>query len=132
MSTVANLLVQIKNAQAVGAAEVSVPFSKTIWAIAEVLKAKGFIANLEKKKKKLRRAEADWLELRLQYADGVGAINGIKLVSKSSRRIYAGKNELFPVRNGYGMAVLSTPRGIMTGEAARRAGVGGEILFEIW
>lgn len=132
MSTVPNLLVQIKNAQAVGAAEVSVPFSKLSYAIAEVLTRKGLIKAVEKKKKKLRKVEVDWLTIELKYTDGNGAITGLKLISKPSRRVYAGKAELYPVKSGFGFALVSTPRGVMTGVEARQAGLGGEVLFEVW
>lgn len=132
MITIANMLAQIKNAQAVGATEVAVPFSKLKLAIAQLLQAKGFLAAVESKKKKLKKVEVEWLNLKLKYQDGVGAIQGAKLISRSSRRVYAGKSEFFPVKSGYGIAVVSTPKGIMTGTEARQAAVGGEVLFEIW
>lgn len=132
MVTIADMLIQLKNAQAVGAAEVVLPFSKLKQAIAVLLQSNGFLAGVEQKQKTMRKAELPFLVLKLKYADGVGAIDGVKLISKSSRRVYAGKNQLFKVRSGQGLAIVSTPRGIMTGAAARQAGVGGEVLFEIW
>ncbi|MEK7506622.1 MAG: 30S ribosomal protein S8 [Patescibacteria group bacterium] len=132
MTTIANLLVQLKNAQAVGAENIAVPFSNLKLEIARILKDKGFIVEVEKKMRKARQAEIPYLQLKLKYTDGAGAINGIKLISKSSRRVYGGKLKLYPVKSGFGIAVVSTSKGLMTGQEARKAGVGGEILFEIW
>ena len=64
--------------------------------------------------------------------DGLGKIGSVKLVSKPSRRIYAGYRELRPVKSGLGLLVVSTPRGIMSGKEARKMKLGGEVLFEIW
>ena len=122
------MLAQIKNAQAAGREEVVVPFSKLKLAVAKILQTEGFLVGVEEKKKKAKKAELSYLHLALQP----GAINGVRLVSKPSRRIYAHAEELRKIRGGFGIAVISTSRGIMTGGAARRAGVGGELLFEIW
>lgn len=132
MATIANLLVQLKNAQAVGAENVAVPFSNLKLEIARILKDKGFIAEVEKKMRKARQAGIPYLQLKLKYTDSTGAISGIKLISKSSRRVYSGKHKLYPVKSGFGIAVVSTSKGLMTGQEARKAGVGGEVLFEIW
>jgi len=132
MSSIANMLVQLKNAQAAGLSNVTVPFSRMKFEIAKVLEKRGFIEEVEEKKKKMRKAEVPCLSLKLKYEDGVGAINGIKLVSKQSRRVYVQKADLKPVRSGYGILVVSTSKGLMTGDEARKAGLGGEALFEIW
>lgn len=132
MSPIANMLIQIKNAQAVNAESVSIPFSKLKFEIGKILKEKGFIESIEKKKKKMKKAEVEYLEVKLRFNDGAGAISGLRFVSKPSRRIYAGKEDLKSVRSGYGISVVSTAKGIITGEDARKAGVGGEVLFEMW
>lgn len=132
MNPIANMLVQIKNAQAAGAASVAVPFSNLKYNIAQMLKAHGFVTAVDKKKKKMNTAELPYLEITLKYDGREGAIGGIKLVSKSSRRMYAGKNDLYPVRSGFGFSVISTSKGLMTNTEARKAGMGGEVLFEIW
>ena len=132
MSPIANMLVQLKNAQARSQNEVVLPFSKMKFAIISILQERGFIESVEKKKKKTKKSEFDVLSVGLKYNDGVGAIDDIKLISKPSRRIYAGRGELKTVRSGYGMSVVSTSKGVMSGENARKAGLGGEILFEIW
>ena len=126
------MLIQIKNAQARGKSEAVLPFSKIKFGIAGILKNKGFIGNVDKRKIKTKKSEFDTLAVELKYNDGVGAIDGIKLISKPSRRIYARKVDLKPVKNGYGISVVSTSKGIMTGEDARKTGLGGEVLFEIW
>ena len=132
MSPIANMLVQIKNAQAVGHTEVMLPFSKMKYAIATILKDEGFLASVEQKQKKAKKAEIPYLALALKYVDDHGAINGIRLISKPSRRMYAGKDELPKVKSGYGISVVSTSKGIMTGAQARKEGIGGELIFEIW
>ncbi|MFH1769125.1 MAG: 30S ribosomal protein S8 [Parcubacteria group bacterium] len=132
MSPIANMLTILKNAQAVGIESVAVPFSRVKFDIANVLQEKGLIKSVEKKKRKGKKVEHDFLHIVLMYNDGVGVINGIKLMSKPSRRLYVKKGELHKVRQGYGIAIVSTSKGIMEGNNAKKAGVGGEIIFEIW
>lgn len=123
-----DVLVQLKNAQAVKKETVKLPYTKMDEAIVDVLVARGFLAGVERKGRGPKRI----LEIRLRYADGQGAIRGVKLVSKPSRRIYLGFRDMRPVRHGYGILLLSTPNGIMTNDEARKKRVGGEALFEIW
>jgi len=132
MSPIANMLIQIKNAQSARLENVAVPYSEIKFKIAEILAAKGFIESVEKKKRKAKKAEVAFISLKLKYNEGEDAIKGIKLISKPSRRMYAGKNDLKPVRSGYGLSVVTTPNGVMTGDDAKKAGVGGEVIFEIW
>ncbi len=122
------MLVQIKNAQAVGKTEVMIPFSILKFAIVSVLQKEGYVGNVEKKKKKAKKAEVPYLEVLLKP----DAIHGMHFISKPSRRMYAGKDEMQRVKSGYGISVISTSRGIMTGSEAHKAGIGGEVLFEIW
>lgn len=132
MSPIADMLTQLKNAQARGHNEAVLPFSKMKFAIVSILQEKGFVESVEKKKKKTKKSEFDTLSIKLKYNNGVGAIDDIKLISKPSRRIYAGSGELKSVRSGYGISVVSTSKGVMSGENAKKAGLGGEVLFEIW
>jgi small subunit ribosomal protein S8 len=132
MSPIANMLTQIKNAQSRGKEEVVLPFSKMTLGIAEILKNKGFVGSVEKKIRKMKKSEIGILGVELKYENGVGAISNIKLISKPSRRVYAGKDDLRPVRNGYGISIISTPKGLMTGDEARKMGIGGEIICEVW
>lgn len=126
------MLTQIVNAQARNHEEVSVPFSKMKYDIGEILKRRGFVNEVSKKKEKSHKVELDFIEVQLKYENGVGTITGFKMISKPSRRMYGGKRDLKPVRQGYGISVVSTSKGLMTGDEARKAGVGGEILFEVW
>jgi small subunit ribosomal protein S8 len=132
MDPIANMLTQIKNAQMVSADRTVLPFSKMKWKIASILKEAGYLSTVDRSKKKAVKAEHDYLELGLKYNDGAGAINGINIVSRPSRHMYAKTDELKPVRSGFGIAVVSTSKGIMTNKEARKEGVGGEVLFEIW
>jgi small subunit ribosomal protein S8 len=126
------MLSQLKNAQARGHAEVILPFSKIKFDIAEILKEKKFISEVEKRKRKTKKSEFDILAIILKYENGVGPITDMKMVSKPSRRMYSGKDKLQKVKNGYGISIISTSKGIMVGDDAKKAGVGGEVLFEIW
>ncbi|MEK7589233.1 MAG: 30S ribosomal protein S8 [Patescibacteria group bacterium] len=132
MDPIADMLSQIKNAQAVNRDHIVLPSSKIKVKIAAILKEAGYLANIEKKKKKAHKAEHDYLDVELKYTDGQGAINGLKLISKPSRHMYVKADEIKSVRSGFGVAVISTSKGIMTSKEARKQGLGGEILFEIW
>lgn len=124
-----DLLTRIRNGQAAKKKTVKVPFSRTDLEIAELLVLKGYLVKVEKKGRMPRRV----LEIELRYGeDGSGAIRDVRFVSVPSRRIYAGYRDLLPVRQGHGLAVLTTPKGIVTAQDARKQKVGGQILFEIW
>lgn len=97
-------------------------------AIAEKLKEAGFVANIEKKGKKVRKT----LDVTLKYESGKPTIHGVKRISKPGRRMYRSAKQVMPVRYGHGALVLSTPKGVLTDKEARTAKVGGEALFEIW
>lgn len=126
------MLAQIRNAQAAGHESAVLPFSKIKFEIAKILRDRGFLAEVEKKKQKGLKTEFEILSLKLKYKEGKGVISGAKMVSKPSRRVYTKKNELRQIRSGYGLAIVSTPKGLTTADQARKSGVGGEILFEIW
>ncbi len=132
MSPIANMLAQIKNAQSRGKEEVVLPFSKMTFSVAEILKTKGFVGGVEKKIRKMKKSDINILGVKLKYQNGAGAIEGIKMISKPSRRVYAGKDDLKPIKNGYGISVISTPKGLMTGDEAKKAGIGGEVICEVW
>jgi len=123
-----NLITQLKNAQAVKKESAKVVYSKRDEEVLEVLKRGGYIENFEKKGRGAKRI----LDVQLKYHDGRGVISGIKFISKPSRRFYTGYKEIKPSKSGYGIFVLSTPRGILTGREAKKIKVGGEMLFEIW
>lgn len=129
---ISDMLIRIKNAQAVGKEHVSVPASKAKARIVEILKEGGFVQGFEKRKAKSVKTEHEYLFIALKYNGREGAISDFKIVSKPSRHMYAGVKELKPVNSGYGMAVISTSKGIMSSKEARKQNLGGEILFEVW
>jgi small subunit ribosomal protein S8 len=123
-----NLLTQLKNAQAVKKESIKTSYSKMKEKILEVLKDNDYIENFERKGRGAKRV----LDIKLKYNNDGGVINGIKLISKPSRRLYIGYKDIRFVKSGYGLLILSTPKGILTGREARKTKVGGEALFEIW
>ncbi|MEZ4200240.1 MAG: 30S ribosomal protein S8 [Candidatus Paceibacterota bacterium] len=126
--SVGDFIIQLKNAGMVGKTTVSLPYSKLRHAIAEKLAVAGYVAGVEVKGKDIKKN----LEVTLKYDNGTHTINGVKRVSKPGRRLYAKVGEIYPVKFGKGHIILSTPAGILTGEEARQANVGGEQLFTIW
>lgn len=124
------MLVKIKNAQQARLDRVLIPFSKTKFAISQILHTAGFVGDIERRKKKIKKSEFSFIEIKLQDAQSL--ISGIKLISKPSRRVYIKKGEIKPVKSGYGLSVISTSKGLMTGAEARKVGLGGELIFEIW
>ncbi len=123
-----NLLTQIKNAQAVKKEDIKTSYTKMDENILEILKKNHYIESFDKKGRGPKRI----LDVQLKYEKGEGVINGIKFISKPSRRIYIGYKDVRPVKRGYGLLILSTPKGIITGKEARKMKVGGEALFQIW
>jgi len=118
--TVADMLTRIRNAQLARKQTVAMPVSKLKTAIANVLLSEGYIASVE--------AEGLSLTLGLKYYEGKPVIEQIKRVSRPGLRIYKSKDELAPVKQGLGVLIVSTNKGIMTDRAARAAGVGGEVI----
>ncbi len=128
MDQIANMVNMIKNAGRAEHEFVVVPYSKIKYAIGECLVKEGFLSSVTKKTKK----GFPTLELGLVYKDGKPKVTGVERVSKSSRRVYKGVKEIKPTRNGYGLMVLTTPKGILTDKQARKEMVGGEVLFKLW
>ncbi|KAF1689326.1 30S ribosomal protein S8 [Pseudoxanthomonas taiwanensis] len=122
---IADMLVRIKNAAAVGKPAVKLPSSKIKLAIANVLKDEGYVSDVRVIKGENNKAE---LEIVLKYFEGRPVIEQLQRVSRSGLRQYRGKNELPKVLGGLGVAIISTSNGIMTDAQARRAGIGGEVL----
>jgi len=121
---ISDMLVRLQNASRVGHTSVTLPFSAMKQSIAMVLKKEGYVADAAKKN--------NTLTLELIYKNGRPAINGVKRISKPSRRMYLGVRDVHQVKRGVGLLVLSTPAGILAGKEARAKRVGGEALFEIW
>lgn len=132
MDPIADMLTRISNAQAVGHVRVAVPFSNLKLQIANLLDAAGYLGGIERKKRKTKQSEVEYLDIALKYDDGQGAISGMRIMSRPSRHLYMKASAIRPIRSGYGMAIISTSKGVMTSQEARKAGLGGEVLFEIW
>jgi small subunit ribosomal protein S8 len=129
MDKIANMIITMKNASMVSKETVVVPFSNIKYAIAQCLKEQGFIVNVSKKTEK---NNVPVLEIQLAYTPEGPKIHDVKRMSKQSRRMYSGAKELRPVKNGHGITVLSTPKGILSDKQARKEMVGGEVLFTMW
>jgi small subunit ribosomal protein S8 len=125
---ISNMLTQIRNAQMVKKEAISIPYSDLNFEVARVLKEKGFLKEVDKKGRKNKKK----LEIALRYQDGVPAISGIKKVSKSSQRVYKGYQEIRKIKGGYGISVISTSKGVMADEEAKKKKAGGEIICEVW
>ncbi|MDI6592064.1 MAG: 30S ribosomal protein S8 [Patescibacteria group bacterium] len=125
---ITDLLNRIRNAQAVFHPTVDIPFSNLKYEIAKILEKEGFVKKIEKKGRKIKRK----IEIILKYDGKIPAISGLKRVSKPGQRIYKSCKDLKPVKGGYGIAIVSTSKGIMTDKEARKQKLGGEVLCEIW
>jgi small subunit ribosomal protein S8 len=126
---IADLLTRIRNAQMAGHSAVNIPHSNFKMSIVRLLKNEGFIEGYIETP---GRCDGK-IKVFLKYGnDSKGTIRGIDRVSKPGRRVYVGKDEIPRVRNGLGVMILTTPRGLLTDHQARTAGVGGEIVCKVW
>ncbi len=121
---IADMLTRIRNAQHRRKVSVTMPSSKQKEAICRVLAEEGYIEGFEVE----REGNKAFLTIRLKYFEGRPVIEHIQRVSKPSRRIYKGKDELPKVQGGLGIAIVTTPKGVMTDKAARKQGFGGEVI----
>ncbi|MGE0097899.1 MULTISPECIES: 30S ribosomal protein S8 [unclassified Hydrogenophaga] len=121
---IADMLTRIRNAQMVEKASVSMPASKVKAAIAQVLKDEGYIDGFQVKSTDGKNE----LEIALKYYAGRPVIERIERVSRPGLRVYRGRNAIPQVQNGLGVAIVTTPQGVMTDRKARATGVGGEVL----
>lgn len=122
------MLTHIQNSSTVGKPSVQVPYSKLKHAIALVLAKAGYVKSATVVGKKVRKI----IVIELAYVGMVPRVHGAKRMSKLSQRAYKGFRELTPVKQGYGISVLSTPKGVLSDKEARAEKVGGEVLFQIW
>jgi small subunit ribosomal protein S8 len=126
---IGDMLTRIRNAATVRHDTVEMPASKLKLAVLKILKEEGFISDYEIVKGKQPRT----LRIRLKYGENnKSIISGIERVSKPGLRIYVQTNEIPRVYGGVGIAILSTPKGVITGQQARRQGVGGELICQVW
>lgn len=124
---IADMLTRIRNASLVHKKEVVLPYSKIKLAIANILVKEGYLKKAEEKKD-----VHPYLLLTLQYNNGAPAVNFIKRVSKPGHRRYVKKDDIEKVLSGFGVAILSTPKGLLTNSEARQEQVGGELICEIY
>jgi small subunit ribosomal protein S8 len=126
---ISDMIARIRNAQMRNKPKVSMPGSKQRERVLEVLKAEGYIRGYAAVAHASGRNE---IEVELKYFDGTPVIREIERVSKPGRRVYASVKNLPRINNGLGVAILSTPKGVMADHAARDANVGGEILCTVF
>ena len=125
---ISDFITRIKNASDAGKANLSIPYSNLKESIAHVLLKGGYISSIDVKGKQIEKT----LELSLVYMGNEPRIHGVDRISKSSRRIYQKSKDIRMFKSGFGNIVLSTPMGILLDVDAKKAKVGGEVLFKIW
>ena len=128
MDHIADFINQLKTASLTRKESVTIPYSKMNLAVAELLKKEGYIGEITKKGKKVVKT----IEIALVYENSQPKVQGVQRISKLSRRMYNKVKEIRPLKQGYGMRVFTTPKGILSDRDARKENVGGEILFTIW
>jgi small subunit ribosomal protein S8 len=132
MDPIADMLARIRNAAAVGKADITLPMSKLKFNIAKLLEENGWITKAEVIAHE-GKTGFDELRIVLKYTvEGKPKIACLTRISKSSRRVYVGKDELPRVLNNLGIAILSTSQGLMTNREARKRNLGGEVICEIY
>jgi small subunit ribosomal protein S8 len=133
---IADMLTRIRNAVGSRHTRVDLPASKLKVEIARILQDEGYIAGyklVDEAAGRTAKAPRHVIRLQLKYGPGgERVISGLERVSRPGRRVYASRNEVPPVLGGLGVTILTTSRGVMTGRAAQKAGVGGEILCNVW
>ncbi|MBU0476542.1 30S ribosomal protein S8 [Patescibacteria group bacterium] len=134
MDPIVDMLNRIRNAQAVFHQTVDIPFSNLKYEIAKILEKEKLIDRIEKKGKKIKKIIRIVLKYEVESGSTQGrpVISGLKRVSKLGQRIYAPVQNIKRVKRGYGIVIISTSKGLMTGKEARKQKLGGEVLCEIW
>jgi small subunit ribosomal protein S8 len=128
MDAISDLIIRIKNASAAEKSSVVISYSKLKEAILNTLEKEGFVKSVTKKGKKIHKT----IEVGLVYDEYGPRVKGVERVSKLSKRLYGGVKDIKSVKQGHGILVLSTPKGILTDAEARKQNVGGELLFKMW
>jgi len=129
MDPLANFFSQIKNAQMVNRETLKVPYTKLKLAVAELLVKTGYLESIEKQGREVSRR---MLVVKLKQNQGRFVISGIKKISKLGQRVYLPHKKIWPVKSSYGLAIISTSKGLMTNQEARKQGLGGEVICEVW
>lgn len=125
---IGDFLIRIKNAYMARKTIVQTPCSKVLLSIAKILKDEGYIKSVKQEEKDKKKT----LHLELLYKNKRPAMKEAKIISKPSVHIYTGKNKIPTARGGYGITIVSTSRGIMTGNKARHENVGGEVICQVF
>ncbi len=125
---IADMLTRIRNAAKVHKPDLTLPYSRMKFAIAKLLAQEGFVAGAESRGEGVKRE----IRLVLKYDGRESLIRGVSRISTPGRRVYVGYKEIPQIRSGFGVSILSTPGGIMTGAEARKRKVGGELLCEVF
>jgi len=128
VDSISDMLTRIKNAQAVSHQTVNIPFSKVKFNLAKVLEKEGLIESITTYGRKIKKI----IEIKLKYEKGQPAIKELKRISKPGQRIYLKKSQIRSVRQGFGLAIISTSAGLMTNKEAKKKGLGGEVICEVW
>jgi small subunit ribosomal protein S8 len=126
---IADMLTRIRNANTANHKTVDVPASRTKQAIAQILQDEGFIESFER----LSEGPQGTIRIQLRYGpEKEKIITGLRRISRPGLRVYTRKTEIPRVLGGFGLVIMSTPQGIMSGKRARKRGVGGEVLAYVW
>lgn len=125
---IGDMLAQIKNAALARKAEIMLPYSRMKKDVATILMTAGYVARVEK----IGEEPKSQLRIVLSYDNGAPVLTGVSRKSKPGMRVYVGKDKIPTVLGGMGIAILSTPQGVITGKEAKKRGLGGELLCEVW
>lgn len=133
LDPISEMLTKIRNAQLAGHKTVTISASKLKLALAKILEKEGFVSAVSKEK----QGDFDVIKITLKYytisnTNKVSAIKGIRRISKEGQRIYIKSKDVRSVKNNYGTALISTSKGVMTDYDARKTGLGGEYICEVW
>lgn len=125
---IADMLTRIRNANAARHSVVAIPFSKIKESIANILKNEGYIVDYEIKEEGTKKD----IVVSLKFVDGEAVVKGLKRISKPGRRVYSSVENLPKVLGGLGIAIVSTPKGVLTDKECRKHSVGGEVICYVW
>ncbi len=125
---ISDYLTRIRNAGSAGHKTVAIPSSKLKLAVSKILKEQGFIADFEEIQDNIQAS----LKISLRYFNREPAIREVKRISKPGRRVYVAVDQLPRIKNGLGIAIISTSKGVMTEKEAKKFNVGGEVICSVW
>ncbi len=136
IDSISDMLTRLRNAYTVQHSEVVMPMSKLKFSIAQVLQKEGFVEKVERMQNEDNEKFEDIrITLKYEQISSIAkkpAIESIRQISTQGQRSYIKKNDIHKVRNGYGISIISTSQGVMTGKDARKKGLGGEVICELW